>query len=358
MSPAPAPEPIVGLLEQQYRNVGQEGNNVAIGYYGWGKDYKCHLWVNGRDYLLADVSLLNNHPFKVLIADGLVYLVYDIPIKANVYRAGDTLELLSSTQFGTMNSRFQDAIVLTNKQILFTWYEQPSDLSVTDVQVGFAYGNVNGWTQLPYSIMPGSYPIANRATIAQVGDVVWYFQISDSRGVVKAIRLLVQADNTIAVDLIIPEYITEADGLMRPEGELPWITAIPDNGTILLAYQNVTYKAFSWANPFCKGANIAVVRVQPDGTKQLEAIIDRWAERISWFAFGINDGHWWLAYPRIDETNLVWNQLWLHRLDGSEQFLGILRNGTPSNMWFELCNTNDSVIASMEDGLTLFNVYG
>jgi hypothetical protein len=139
---------------------------------------------------------------------------------------------------------------------------------------------------------------------------------------------------------------------MTPEGEFPWLTSVadPSANSIILAYQDITYRYFS-IDPFCKGAHVAVVRVNADRTKSLMFVLDKWVERASPFSLGVVNGQVWLAYGEIDPVNLNWNNLCVTSNNNTQtKYLGTLAGANPTNQKLYMCNSTNWIIAEMADG--------
>src|SRR5207249_5154982 len=113
------------------------------------------------------------------------------------------------------------------------------------------------------------------------------------------------------LDWVSSDFITQAaDGNNGPEGEIPYLVAVPDpsRNSIQLAYQNAQYKFFSTA-PFVKGAFVSIAQITASGTKTF-VILPVYVERISTLGLIVTADKIWLGYRPIDASTLSYNDVY------------------------------------------------
>jgi len=267
------------------------------------------------------------------------------------------LELGETVSLGTKASIPLDMICLTSGKILAAWY-QAENFSSVGVNIGFAYRNSLGaWVTLPNTFLSPCTATAKGCLVQHPADgSVWFFHTADGASTVRAIRLIESGD-AVAVDWVDNAFIPYVAGNpVTPEGEWPWVTAEADPATnsIILAYQNSTFKYFRTTAPVVKGANIAVVRIKADKTKSLLYVTNSWVERVRQFALIVRNGGITLAYPEIDETTLKFNRL-VRFKNGATEYLGTLAGGMDENEDdVRICHSRDWIIAGMVNGAVHF----
>jgi hypothetical protein len=341
-----------------------------IGEY---EDVSAFLYFNDHDIACAhiessegslDLPIPNNpvgeiwnmYPKTVLTDRHTLWIAYGIPVKVSRYTIGQNgLTLISTDQFGDIDSRLRGFIRLDSGKLIVTWTQQ-KDYG-HGCLVGYAYTDGAGiWHRPGYITMGGHF--ASMACMCQHPDgSIWFFQTQDGLAGVCAVRFI-ESGEVISPDLVNQSFIrydNPADVELRAYGELPWITCAPDpsSNALLIAYQNVDDHVFSYEPYFSKGANITVVKVYGDGTKELDFKYQKWVERQQVFLLGVDSANNpWLAYAVIDEATYMANDLYL-----MEQPLGKVRGGEPSgygNAEISLCYSKKYVIASMSDGYIRF----
>jgi len=340
--------------------VGEYGGAVAFPYFN-GSAWYLHVEdsTGAHNYLIPGGPFINQQDAKiVMVSTTEVWIAFGIPISLNRYQIVDgSLQRVSSTTVGNVNSRLLDFIHLTSGKLVVVWY-QHENLSAGGVNIDFAYLNgLGNWMTLPYTFLSPCTVPSNGTLIQHPADgSIWFFHTADGASKVRAIHLIESGDQ-IAVDWVDNAFIPYIAGNpMTPEGEMPWIVsaADPSTGSIILAYHNLNYKLFG-SNPSVKGANIAVVKVKADKTKSLMFVLNKWVERVTPFSLGVVDGQVWLSYGQIDPVNLTWNELYVTRNNNtSTQLLGILEYATKTSPYLYLSNSANWIIGQMQDGQISF----
>jgi hypothetical protein len=355
-TPAPTqPNSISGDLARIYNQVGEYQGSIAFPYFKNGWYLHVENSSGAHNYLIPNYPMISQQYSKVVMTSPTeVWIAYGIPLVANRYQiVNGSLVQISSTTVGNTNSRLLDFIQLASGKLLIAYY-QYENLSAGGVNIGFAYRNSLGnWVSMPYTFLSPCTVASNGSLTQHPADgSIWFFQVADGSATIRAIHLVERGDS-LAVDWVDNAFIPYVYGnTMTPEGEFPWIASVadPSSNSIIIAYQNFTYKYFG--SPIqVKGANIAVVKVNADGTKSLMFVLDKWVERIEHFALGVVNGQVWLAYGEVDPANLNWNSLSVTTNNNTQtQYLGTLDGANLSSGAMYLCNTTNWVIGEMNDG--------
>jgi len=368
--PEVLPEAFEGrLFQSNGRMIGEHEDVIAFPYRSY-QDYKNYLHVVtsgiAKDYLLPNSEGMNSACVSaVMTARDETWIAFNIPITINQYHIGDdAVTLVSSITLGDSRSRLKDLIKLDNGKLFVAWHQFERDKVDGEgnpgIDVGFAYRTLDGnWHTLPYTwVFPFTIPATQGAVCQHPDDdSIWFFCQPDSYGTICVIHLA-EIEGEISVDWTDYDFLNEDDGAMAPEGELPFFSAIGDKqrNAIILTYQSLDRYFFS-TDPFCKGAKPAIIQINSDGSKSLLFVLDRWLERISPFYVGLNNqNEVWLAYGKIDEVNLTWNDLYISTENG-DQYCGEMQYGIPGSAIVRLCNSSRLAVATMVDSyIHFFNV--
>lgn len=335
--------PIDGNVWHCLSPVGQQNGDICFVYLF--SSSQGYAYINGQTFPLTDNPVYHAYPYKVILT-SYIWLIeqitYDGGIKVHRYERDG--QLLDSFMLGTARSMFNDVVLLNDGRLAITYFEKPLT-DITDIEIGFSFGNENGWTHTS-AIMPGSHSRQNKAALCQHADgSLWCFQTSDSKGVLKAMKLV----NDTVVG-IWPEFIPYTSPL-RPEGEMPRIRTILDGGNILVAYPNKDSQIFQ-SSPFIKGTYMNVISIAIDGSISLKATMPKYIERVSNFCLGLKEGKFWIAYGQLYPETLKFNNLWIYHEGGAEEYLGTLKYMTYPQQG--LTNSDGMVIATMDDGYIHF----
>lgn len=358
------PPPIVeGTL---YRTFGEAAEYEDVTALVYNRNAKPWVRINSnegaKDYLLPNCDRPSQYYVKaILTSRSELWVAFGVPITINQYHIGvDGLSLLSTVGFGDDATRLANFIRLSSGKLLVSWYQHVANLKDAEgnlgINVGFAYRDTVGvWKAIPYTwLYPNTHP--THATVCQHPDgSIWWFSASDGNHTIKVIHLIESVED-IVVDWVDYRFLSQDDGIdMEPEGELPWITSVadPNSNVIILAYQDMNREWFSY-DPFVKGANVAVVQCNSDGSRNLLFVLDRWLERTIQFNVGITPSNdIWLAYGMIDANALTWNDLYISE-DDIHRYMGKLKNGIPKQARVTFCNSSKWLIANMDDGCIHF----
>jgi hypothetical protein len=238
--------------------------------------------------------------------------------------------LLSSLPLGDSRSKAKSMIRLNSGALLAAWSQEGWGQTGFDLTAGFAYRAPGGqWKIKSPVIIPnsgGGTILMSQWAMAQhpADGAVWAFVKRDSFHQISAL-LLRELPGDIAVESISPAFISvSADGNNGPEGEYPFLAAVPDptRGAILLAYQRYDDRIIfidplfgSMNSIFLKDAPINIAAIRSDGTRSfLPAPVS--AERCSQFGLSVlPDGALWLAYQPVNASTLTWNEVYASRYE-------------------------------------------
>lgn len=256
----------------------------------------------GGDMLPRKMVFISESEFLVL--SGVSIAVRHFVIQGGIAQLVGNIDHL-----GDANTRLFGAIKLSSGHIVVSWYQHLYGLG-GDIRLYFAYRRDDGTWQIMNAVVHNASTVpSTRGTLCQhpADGSIWSFTLTDGNYNVHSVRLIEGADS-LSIASVNSNFTTPADGLLSREGEIPCIVAIPDlsSGSILLAYQNNSFKIFVpvAGSSFVKGANIVVMNVDQNGGKTLRAILDAYIERVSIFALGFqSDGNIWIAGKAIDENN-------------------------------------------------------
>ena len=354
------PRPIEGTLSCSWGPIGEYKDVSAFIYFGrWEPkgSYTAYAHIESsegsKDLPLPDNPIYELGfvtVFTALTDRQTLWVAYGAPIKVSKYIIGrDSLTLVSTVEFGDIDSRLRGLIRLKSGKVLVMWSQQ-----LTGCPVGYAYTDSLGTWHEPGYIEQGGHRAIKACVCQHPDNSIWWFSSADGWNGLKAIRLLESGDN-ISVDFVNPDFIALEDypdePEMRPCGELPFVTAVADPSTnsILLAFQNGNWQVFS-TDPFCKGANLSVLSVKTNGAKQLELALPVWVERTQPFCLGIDkDNKIRLSYAQLDEVELTANDLYINN-----EPLGELAGGDPPKAGICFVNSSKYVIGNMSDGYIRF----
>jgi Big-like domain-containing protein len=240
--------------------------------------------------------------------------------------------LLSTKSLGDNYSVGMSMVLLKSGAIVAAW----SDMSLFgcatgscytgDLIAGYAYRNPTGaWTVYTPATLAssgGSYiPWKTRMAMAQhpVDSSVWLFVKEDTSSAIEALHFT-ESSSGFSLDWVNASFISQSvDGINGPEGEFPYLTALPDptRNAILLGYQDEQYQ-FVFVDPlygsmsnniFLKQAYVSIAQIAPDGSK-LFIPFPYQTERITLFGMSVlSDGTIWLAYQPINSQTLTWNEV-------------------------------------------------
>lgn len=287
------------------------------GYYMVETDYvftsATELWTVGRDSSVAQQVRVSKYQLNSSA----------IPTSAT----------LSSTQlFGDSHSTPRSMIRLQSGALLVAWNEADAGYFLPDLVTGFAYRSPTGvWkSQFPLTVTDlfGGNATMTQMTMAQhpADGSIWVFAKRDSFQEIIALHFT-EASGTLSLDWTNAGYIAQPtcsyptepcynDGINGPEGEFPFLSAIPDptRNAILLAYQRNDYQ-FVFSNPAftndsVKEATVAIAQIASNASKTFIAF-PSYIERIQQFGFSVlPNGDLSLVYHPINHQTLTWNEVY------------------------------------------------
>jgi len=225
--------------------------------------------------------------------------------------------LVSKVSFGDSYSAAGSFIKLKSGGFVGLWF-RPNPSPTTDpstnwVDLGFAYRSPTGtWSSIFPVRVDGLPGHAHSLALAQHpgDDSIWAFSKGDSFTTIWAIHLTETASG-LRLDSTNSNFITQtADGPNGPEGELPYLTAVPDpsRNAIQLAYQNDQYKIFS-TSPFVKGAFVSIAQISASAAKTF-LTFPVYVERISALGLIAMPDKIWLGYRPINTSSLHYTDVY------------------------------------------------
>ncbi len=316
----------------------QKLNATTLRYDTW-------TWVRDEDTGVTSRFLLHLAPsyrqtetdYVLTSATDLFALSYDRNVggqlRVSQYKLNGTgiptsATLVSATSFGDANSRPKSMIRLKSGAVVIGWHQEGAANADGSVNIGFAYRGTGGaWSTLYPVVLTdtsGGTLTLSEMTLAQhpVDDSIWAFSKRDAFSNIAATHLREQGSG-LTLDWVQPAFISwSADGANGVQGELPFVTAVPDptRGAILLAYQT-RQDQILFIDPllndgnsiFVKKATLTVARIDAAGGKQfLPPPVA--AERGVQFGLGVHsDGAIWLAWQPINPGSYTWNEVYTAR---------------------------------------------
>ncbi len=225
--------------------------------------------------------------------------------------------LISKVSFGDSASGAGSLIKLRSGGLVALWY-RPNPNVTTDpgtnwVDLGFAYRSPTGAWSTVFPVRVEGLPNHQHSlTLAQhpADDSIWAFSKGDSFQRLTSIHLS-ETTSGLRLDSVNAGFITQSgDGLNGPEGELPYLVAVPDasRNAILLAYQNNQVNFFS-AAPFVKGAYISVAQIASNGTRTF-LTLPVYVERVSTLGLVATPDKISLAYRSVDSKDLSFDDVY------------------------------------------------
>ncbi|MBI2816205.1 MAG: hypothetical protein HYX72_04635 [Acidobacteria bacterium] len=256
-------------------------------------------WTNGGNVLVSQYAL-NGSP---------------IPTSAT---------LVSTKPLGDSESYAKAMIRLKSGALLLAWNQDYISKPDGSVDTGFAYRSPTGkWTvKFPITIPTsnGGAIAVSRISMAQhpADGSIWAFDKRDSFHEMIALHFTETPDSFV-LDWMNNNYISQlADGTNGPQGEFPFLSAVadPTRNVILLAYQTDQHRIIyidqynGAGGIFLKEAMATVAQIRADGAKTFIPF-PNYMERDVQFGLSVqSDGTIWLAYPRMDEQTLTWNEVY------------------------------------------------
>lgn len=262
-----------------------------------GKVYPLKLW----DYVHYPSTI------KSAVSGDKIFISVDSPLRImQVIVRGKSVFATTELTFGLTTS-FEhngDLITLKDGSLLYCWYYY--NANEWGFNLRFAYRNVQGqWSILPdithinASGMYGSDQTHDYNHVTMSQDLfggIWVFSQQDSNSVIAAVHLSL-VNNFPVIDWGNSAYIFGC------EGEFPYLTSMPYEDGVAIAYENGNYQIFS-SNPFIKGAQISVTKVSRSTTPTTILTIPQYVERISVIGMGQSSNGLWVLYQPINEDNI------------------------------------------------------
>jgi len=205
--------------------------------------------------------------------------------------------LVSTSTFGTSDSRAEQMISLASGGLVAVWHQQGS----TGPQgQGVAYRSSTGnWSTLyPINFMPTKAAVQ---TVAQnpVDGSIWVFCDADAWGAIGVMHLT-ESGGGVSVDWTDGTFIRDqTPGQVGPDPENPHLEAVADpvTGTVALAYQSEQRKMFS-TSPVVTGSYPAIARIAADRSISY-TMLSVYIERVSPFGLVLQGSDTWLTYTPI-----------------------------------------------------------
>jgi hypothetical protein len=271
------------------------------------------------DYLLASATELWTMSHRSSLGGNLLISQYRLngtpPTSAT---------LLSSRTLGDSKSVGKAMIRLRSGALLAAWNQEGWGLNAYDLTTGFAYRSPTGqWTtQYPVTLTNtgGGTILLSQWTMAQhpADSSIWAFIKRDSAHQIAALHFT-ESGGALLLDWTRSDYISVyTDGDHGPEGEFPFLVAVPDSSrnAILLAYQSYRDRQIfmdplygSGNSIFLKDAPARIAKILADSSKTYIPF-PNYLERCSQFGMSVLlDGSIWLTYQPINPQTYTWNQV-------------------------------------------------
>jgi len=240
--------------------------------------------------------------------------------------------LVSTKSLGDNYSIGMSMILLKSGAIVAAWSDMslygcaPGSCYTGDLIAGYAYRSPSGaWILNAPATLASSGGVytawKTRMAMAQhpADSSVWLFVKEDTSSAIEALHFTESASG-LSLDWLNASFISQTvDGTNGPEGEFPYVAALPDptRNALLVAYQDEQYQ-FVFVDPLygslsnnmlLKQAYISIAQVAPDGSKSFIPFPYQ-TERITPFGMSVvPDGTIWLAYQPIKSQTLTWNEV-------------------------------------------------